>query len=597
MAGRVPEHVIQQVIRGADFVRIAGRYCDLEKKGGRWWACCPFHEEKTPSFSVDPDSGLYYCFGCKEGGNVFTFLEKMEGLGFGEALKKLAAEAGVDLSRYRTESGPGRDLTGKLRAVNELATTFYEKCLEKKQSVRDYLAGRHITEESIRRWRLGYSPDGWEHFLKIAGKRGFEPELVARAGLAAERSNQPGYYDRFRNRLMFPIADAAGRTIAFGARALSEEDEPKYLNSPETPLFSKRRCFFGLSQARSAVRSGGTAVVLEGYTDVIMAHQAGVEVALAVLGTALTEDHARTLERLGERVVLLFDADEAGLKSAMRSVEVLLGTELEIAVATLPEGQDPCDFIVENGPDAFRGRLDEARGFFEFRIERARQAHDTSTVDGRMAAFRDIAELAQKVADPARRDVVVRQAAHELGVTETAAWTHVQQRWDETSRRKDRTDPEGEGRARLSAEQALPGELLGLLLLNPELAGRAAERLREDDLRDGVEKRALLRLLRAGREGRSVETEQFVGSLKESALASAAARAMARERERRSRVSADAETRLKGYLSYVERKRQSAGAVIDDEGGGSPPDELDDRQLRAVYDRLKERDEHSAQTK
>ncbi|MHC4789738.1 MAG: DNA primase, partial [Planctomycetota bacterium] len=332
MAGRVPEHVIQQIIRSVDFVRLASRYCDLKKKGKSYWGLCPFHKEKTPSFSVDPENGLYYCFGCKEGGK-------------GEM--------------------------ARLREVNELATSFYEKCLEKGrgcQAAQDYLKQRRISADSVQLWRIGYAPEGWDHFLKCALGRSFEPELLVKAGLALERTGAPGHYDRFRNRLMFPIADGAGRTIGFGARALTPEDEPKYLNSPETPLFNKGRCFFGLSQAREAIRSGKSAVVLEGYTDVIMAHQCEVRETIAVLGTALTEEHARTLGRLCERVVLVFDADEAGRKSAMRSVEVLLNEEMEIRVAGLPAGEDPCDYVLAHGGEAFRRLLAESHGFFEFRL-------------------------------------------------------------------------------------------------------------------------------------------------------------------------------------------------------------------------------------
>lgn len=589
MAGRVPEHVVHQVIRGADFLRIVGRHCDLTRKGNSYWARCPFHEEKTPSFSIDPENGLYYCFGCKEGGNVFTFLEKMEGLSFGEALQRLAGEAGIDLSRYRTESGPSRDEIGALRAVNELATNFFQKCLQKKDDVREYLTHRHINADSIERWRLGYAPDGWQYLLELAAKRGFDAHTLVRAGLAAERERADGCYDRFRNRLMFPIADAAGRTIGFGARALREDDEPKYLNSPETPLFSKRNCFFGLSQARAAMRSSETAVVLEGYTDVIMAHQAGVENAVAVLGTALTQDHARRLGRLCERVVLLFDADEAGRKSALRSIEVLLGSDLHVLVATLPEGKDPCDYIVERGGEAFHERLEEARGFFDYRLEVAAAEHDLQTLEGRRAAFRDVIELALAVRDEAERDMIVRQTARELRVSESAAWAHVRRAW--RGRGAGAQKPRADANERsLSADLAIPGELLGLLLLSPELLHRARETIREEDLGETPAGRALWRLLCAEREPTGVA--EFVGSLPESALAEAAASAVAQERKRRERISAaDPEERLRGYMIYLDNKRRTSSEAYR---LASSAEKLDDEQLRAMHERLKEKDRKSA---
>jgi DNA primase len=575
-----------------DFVRVVGRHCDLKQRGKKFWACCPFHEEKTPSFSLDPDNGLYYCFGCKEGGSVFTFLEKMEGLSFIEALRKLASEAGIDLSGYEAESGPSRDESARLRGLNELACNYYQQCLLKSNAgahARDYLARRRINEPSIEKWRLGYAPEGWENVLNLAGKRGFRPEEVTRAGLAVRRDDSPGCYDRFRNRLMFPIGDAAGRVIGFGARALNDEDQPKYLNSPETPLFSKGRCFFGLSQARAAIRTGGTAVLLEGYTDVIMAHQEGVEETLAVLGTALTQDHARALDRLCERVVLIFDADEAGQKSTQRSIEVLLNEELELLVATLPEGQDPCDFIVASGGQAFRERIEKARGFFEYRLETARKQYDTSSIDGRMAAFRDVMELGIMVRDPARRDVIVRHSAHELGIGENAAWDYVKRNWARHAAPRKGTDVQrAEPAPKLSAEQLLPSELLGLLLENPELVPEAAGRVKAAELMDCAQTQVLARLLRDGARKGRLDVGRFVASLGE--LAGAAAQAVAQEKARAERIAgAGAHERFELYMRYMERRRKKIVA----------PDatDLDDESIRELERRLKEMDRRSAESK
>ncbi len=592
MAGRVPEHVIEQILRSVDFLRIVGRHCELTRKGKNYWACCPFHEEKTPSFSVDPEKGLYHCFGCKEGGNVFTFLEKMEGLSFGEALKKLAADAGVDLDRYQTEPGPSRDESSRLRGLNELACNYYQQCLLKSNAgarAREYLAGRRINEESVEKWRLGYSPVGWDNVLNLAAKRNIGPEMVARAGLAVHREDSAGCYDRFRNRLMFPIGDSAGRIIGFGARALSDEDQPKYLNSPETPLFSKGRCFFGLSQARASIRTGGTAVLLEGYTDVIMAHQEGVEETLAVLGTALTQDHARVLNRLCERVVLIFDADEAGQKSTQRSIGVLLNEDLEILVAALPAGQDPCDFITANGGEAFRKQVEGARGFFEYRLEVARNQYDTGSIDGRMAAFRDVMELGITVRDPARRDVIVRHAAHELGIGENAAWDYVRRNWAQRSAPRGRTGARpAQPAAKLSAEQLLPAELLGLLLENPELVPEAAAQVDVRELRDCPEMRALERLLKEGTRKGPLDVARFVASLGE--LAGAAARAMAEEKARTERMAAaDARERFELYMHYLERRKKQVVAA--------DATDWDDETIRELERRLKDLDRRSAESK
>jgi DNA primase len=572
-----------------DFVRLASRYCELKKKGKSYWGLCPFHKEKTPSFSVDPENGLYYCFGCKEGGNAFTLLQKLEGVTFGEALQKLAAAAGIDISQYKTASGPSRSEMSRLREAHELATSFYQKCLEKGrggETARAYLAERRISAESVQAWRIGYAPDGWDHFLKCAVGRGFEPRLLEKAGLALERQGAPGHYDRFRNRLMFPIADAAGSTIGFGARALKEEDEPKYLNSPETPLFSKGRSFFGLSHAKEAIRSGRTAAVLEGYTDVIMAHQCGAPETIAVLGTALTEEHARALGRLCRRVVLVFDADEAGRRSATRSVEVLLNEDLEIRVADLPAGQDPCDYILAHGGEAFRKRLQESQGFFEFRLAIARNEHDTDTIEGRTAAFREVAETALQVRDPARRDVIVRQLAHELGVRERSAWAYVEQH---ERRREQRPGRAGRAEsAKLSAAKSVASELLGLLLAHPEVVLDAAERLDAAVLPACAEREVLASLLAERSESGDWDARAFLGSLGDPALASAASKAMAEEQAREQRIrEATVQDRLEGYLDYLARREMSAART------GVP---ADDDQLRDYVRKLKEKDRKSARS-
>ncbi len=581
-----------------DFVRLAARYCQLKKRGKNYWALCPFHKEKTPSFSIDAENGLYHCFGCKEGGNVFSFLQKMEGVSFGEAVRLLAAEAGIDVTSYEGRGAPDEDERVSLREAHELATTFYQKCLEKARGgtrAREYLKGRQISAESVELWRLGYAPEGWDHFLNCATGRGYNADLLERAGLVlARQSGGPGHYDRFRNRLIFPIADTAGRPIGFGARALSPDDEPKYLNSPDTPLFSKGSCFFGLDRAKPAVRSGDTAVVLEGYTDVIMAHQAGVTETLAVLGTALTEQHARTLRRLCSRVILVFDADEAGQKSAARSVEVLLNEELEVRVAELPAGLDPCDYILQHGGEKFRERLEESLGFFEFRMGLARGRHDTGTVQGKTAAFREMVELAAGLRDAAQREMVVQWIADEFRVSPGSVWQHLQRLPGPARARATSTAPDGRPeRTGLTADDSLPGEVLGLLLAHPDYVPEAVDRLDTEMLRDGPEKTVLERLLGDLDQGSGAETRDVLNSLAEPALASAASRALAEERSRETRVSdADENTRerFEGYVEYLKAKRDAAAAELS-----APVEMLDDRALKAREKELRDRDRQSSQ--
>ena len=563
LSGRVPEDVVQQIARSADLVSLIGRYCKLKQRGKSLWGLCPFHKEKTPSFKVDPELGLYYCFGCKAAGNVFTFLREVEGLEFQEALQRLARDAGIDLSRYRTEGGPTHGEIERLREVTELATAFYAKCLHKASGAaqaREYLQRRRISEESVARWRLGYAPAGWDHLLELARSRGYDGRVLEAAGFAVPRTDRDGHYDRFRNRLMFPIRNRSGVSIGFGARALSDEDQPKYLNSPEGRLFSKGRCFYGFCEAREAIRSGKMAVIVEGYTDVIMAHQLGVEPVVAVLGTALTEDHARTLRALCERVILVFDADEAGQSSATRSIEVLLGEDLDVRVATLPPGEDPCEFLLDRGAEAFVARLDESEDFLEFRLRRAREAHDTATVTGRSRAFDELAELAITVGNEARRDMLIRSVAEELGLGIQSAMARVERLWSQGRRTGVPVAASSRESGGPSTEQALAFDLVSLLLTSAELQPNACEELDISKLCSCPEKKLIELLLRRCRDVGPAEGGTFINSLDSPELITLAVRAAAQEETRRKNPQARSpENRYRecidGLHARAERRR------------------------------------------
>jgi len=543
-------------------VRLVGNYCDLKKKGRSHWGCCPFHQEKTPSFKVDADSGLYYCFGCKEGGTVFTFLQKMEGLTFPEAVERLAEQAGIELNRDPAQAAANRGRMSRLRDVNELATTYYEKCLQKARGSdvpRNYMAERHITAESIERWRIGFAPDGWDNLLKCARTNRIAPETLVDAGLASPRRSGDGHVDRFHNRLMFPITDASGRSIAFGARTLDGE-EPKYLNTAETPLFVKSQCFFGLAQARATIRSSETAVILEGYTDVIMAHQHGVDNTIAVLGTALTEHHARVLSRLGcKRVIVVFDGDESGQRSAARSVDVLLAEDFEIRVARLPAGQDPCEFVDELGGEAFRAVLDESMSFFEFRMERARGMFDTTTLEGRGNAFDEMMEMTHAIHDPARRDMVVRWIATQLDVSETQVWGTLGEHQKQQRRRRRPQQTTEPRKIETGTTPALrcTADLLGMALTYPEIAAELLGQLDTSQLPESLECRVLEALARDHASGHSASVQAFLAALDDPDMVSTAARAIAQEAGGRTEPTPESlRKRMTENLAFLARTGQ-----------------------------------------
>ena len=615
MSGRVPEHIIQQIVRSTNLASLIGRHCDLKPKGGSYWGRCPFHKEKTPSFKVDPDKGVYYCFGCHEGGNVFTWLDKVEGLDFREALERLAHDAGVDLSAYRHAGGPEKGELQRLRETCELAAAYYAKCLAKRseatEHVQAYLERRRISAESVEHWRLGYAPDGWDHFLRFSLGRGCEEETLRSAGLIKPREGAGGHYDVFRNRLIFPVCDRSGRVIGFGARALSDEDEPKYLNSPEGPLFHKGSSFYGLAQAREAIRSERSAVVVEGYTDVIMAHQHGVENAVAVLGTALTAEHAQVLGRLCERVILVFDADAAGQQSAARSIEVLLAEDMDVRVAGLEEGLDPCDFLLRRGAEEFRRKLSESEDFWDFRVRRAAQGRGAGTFD-RSAAFKELAELALAVPNEGRRDMIIRRLAHELGVGERSAWAYIERALAGRRRPAEAAAPaRAEQAARMprTAGQWMAFEMVGLLLEESELQKRACTEVDLGLLEPCAETQVLQMLLKASGSGPAVQGRDFISAIDEPGLARMAVEALVAEEKKRALPGAlGPGERYAAYLASLNRKsrRQEIAEELISAAGPAPaaaetreqhgaPGQVaaEDERLRR-YDELRRREDKDA---
>ncbi|MDP6107115.1 MAG: DNA primase [Candidatus Brocadiia bacterium] len=599
MSARVPDHIVQQVAGSVNLVKLIGRHCDLKPKGRSYWACCPFHKEKTPSFKVDPDKGVFYCFGCHEGGNAFTFLQKVEGLSFREALEQLARDAHVDLSPFRAAGGPSTGEFERLRGACALAAAYYEKCLEKSEAARharEYLRGRQISEVSVARWHLGYAPDGWENFLKFSLGRGRAERELESAGLVKRRDQGGGCYDAFRNRLMFPIGDRAGAVIGFGARALSDEDQPKYLNSAEGPLFHKGRCFYGLPEAREAVRAERCAAIVEGYTDVIMAHQHGVENVMAVLGTALTEDHARALGRMCEKVILVFDADEAGRRSAVRSIEALLSEELDVRVAGLEGGLDPCEFLLARGAEAFRQRLAESEDFLDFRVRCAREAHDTETVAGRARAVNEVAGLALCIGDRMRQDMLIRRVAEEFGIRADSLYDRVRGLSSQRGRSGSvGSGPKQGGAVARNGEQQIDFELVGLILGAPQLQALAKRDLDVEGFQDCGEAGLLRMMVGACPNGGPFEAIAFMNALGDAELASLAAEALAAEEERLSLPKCRTpEERYSVYVQYYcnkRRRREIEGLLSTTATTPSPPDE--DAVLEAyAKKRLQEDREH-----
>ena len=361
-------NIVEQIKDKIDIVEFIRQYVPSLKRAGKTYkACCPFHKEKTPSFTCSSEKGFFYCFGCQEGGDIFAFLMKMENLSFNEALEKLAEIAGVEYKPARPLTADEQRRAGA-RKVLDFAKSFFHKNLFSATgtSAREYVKKRNLTKETCQKFELGLSFNNASSLAQAAKAAGYTQENLKEAGLCAVTSY--GLRDYFRNRLMFPIINQRGDTVGFGGRILGE-GEPKYLNSPETVLFTKSHVLYGLNFAGPAIRKAGRAVLLEGYMDVIGCHQAGIEYAVAPLGTSLGEDHARLLKRYTENIIVLFDPDAAGIKAALRGSLVLIGRGLFVKVASLPDELDPDEYIAKYGKEAFEKILDSAQDLIAFHVQ------------------------------------------------------------------------------------------------------------------------------------------------------------------------------------------------------------------------------------
>ena len=371
-----------RVLAATDLVELVGRSVKLKRVGKDYKGLCPFHQEKTASFKVDPAKQFFHCFGCKATGNAIDFVMKRDRIEFRDALRLLAEAAGIEVAKF----GISKQKTGEkqlLLDANSAACSYFEKSLAHPQlgaAARAYLAQRGINDDSVRRFQIGLAPEGWDGLLKSPLVKKFTPQQLAMAGLVKARENGGGFYDTFRNRLMFPIRDETGRVIAFGGRVMPGSQDPaKYLNSPETLLFSKSRSVFGLDLGRQKIVETRTAVVVEGYTDVVVSHQFGAGNVVSVLGTALTEQHVGVLRRFADRIVLLFDADTAGDAAVNKAVGLFLTQPVEIAIASMPDGMDPDEFLLANGAEQFAQLLVSAPDALSFKWKQLDRRYGTNT--------------------------------------------------------------------------------------------------------------------------------------------------------------------------------------------------------------------------
>jgi DNA primase len=424
--GSIPTEVIEQVAAANDIVEVIGSYFPLKRAGSTWKALCPFHQEKSPSFTVNPQRQIFKCFGCGVGGSVFRFVMDYEHVDFPTSVRRLAARAGIPVIEDRSssvEEDRQHEARRALLKLHAAAAVWFQENLLKREwaaSAREYLKKRGLTTEVAKSWQLGFAPESWDACLKWALGQGYRRDTILQSGLVKLRDEErpeSEVYDRFRGRLMFPICNDVGEVIAFSGRILTSDTESaKYLNSPETPLFRKGSILFGLHKTKRGLIEADCAIVCEGQLDLITLFEAGLTNVVAPQGTAFTEGQARILKRYVNEVVLCFDADKAGQKAAERSLEPLLENNLVVRVAEMPPGEDPDSLVRKEGVEKFSARIAAARDFFDFWIEHEVSVVDLTNLSAKMQVARQLAETVARVHDPLMRNEVASKVAARLGV-------------------------------------------------------------------------------------------------------------------------------------------------------------------------------------
>ncbi len=430
----IPEQFLDELVARSDLVDVVSGYVDLQRKGGRYWGCCPFHNEKTPSFSVSPERQQYYCFGCHKGGGVINFMMEVENLPFLEAVQALADKAGMTMPEQEHRgSGQGRDHRKRLLELNKEAARYFHSQLSAPagRPMLQYLQKRGLSHRTVTSFGLGAAPEGWDNLIRAMGEKGYDKGELLECGLAV-KSEKGRIYDRFRNRVMFPIIDVRGSVIGFGGRVL-DDTTPKYLNSPDTVIYNKSKNLFALNLAKKTKR--GKLILTEGYMDTIALHQAGFDNAVASLGTALTEDHAQLLSHYTKEVVISYDGDSAGVKAAQRAIGILEKTGLEVKVLQVTGAKDPDEFVKKYGPEAFERLVNQSGNHIEYQLGQLRLKYDLENDGDRVRYLREAAQLVAALPGPVEREVYGTRAAEAVKISASAMAQEVERARQQQGRR------------------------------------------------------------------------------------------------------------------------------------------------------------------
>ena len=500
----ISEESLERVKQAADIVEVVSAHTDLRRQGARWVGLCPFHEERTPSFSVDAQEKLYHCFGCGVGGDTIKFVEEKEGLGFAEAVELLADRYGVELQREKEDprAEARRQQRRRLTELLDRTAAFYAHFLwdsPEARRAREYLAERGLGEETLRAFAVGYAPSAWDTVLLRGQRASFKVEELRAVGLA-QRGRGGGEYDRFRERIMFPIRDRRGRTLGFGGRAMRSDQGAKYVNTAETDFFHKSQMLYGIDLAKEAIAKSGRAVVVEGYTDVLALHQAGIGEAVGVMGTAITEEQVAALSGMVDEVVLALDADSAGQEAMLRAQRVAAGRRMRLRVAAMPAGEDPAEMIAAGGgAERFGALVEKAVDLPAFQVGLVLDRTDVSSPAERDRALGEVAPILAGMGETASRDDLVRRVAGALDLEPALVMGRLTAARPasggaETARRAAQTTPPVRGGGELTSRERRERALLAMCIALPGDGREYLARLTDEHLSpSGVRAAAWLR--------------------------------------------------------------------------------------------------------
>jgi DNA primase len=504
------DDIINRVRDSVDIVDLISGYVSLRKTGKNHVGLCPFHAEKTPSFSVNPDKQIFHCFGCGVGGDAFKFLELQEGLNFPEAVKNLAGKAGITLPA-ETRTRPDRrieDERAALLAITAEAAEYFEKELEgpSGSDARAYLKKRGVSDLVTKDFALGSAKPEWDGLLRHLKQRGYAQGLMEKAGLVVKRSEGDGWYDRFRGRIIFPIRDISGNVIAFGGRVM-DDSLPKYLNSPETPLYSKSNVLYCLDKAKDPARKQGYFIIVEGYLDALACHQFGARNAVATLGTALTEGHLRLMRRFAQNLVLIFDPDPAGVKAALRGLDLFVASGMKVNVVSLPDGDDPDTFLNKNGYEAFASCLKRSEKFMDFVLGQVVQGGRAASIDEKVDQAGEMLRVIARLQSGIERDYYLKKTAEMLDLDEGVLRREMPRELRRTAPSPSKGQAAGTMRSRRpKAEETL----IHLMLKDEGIAKGLIEQIRPEDFTDPLYRRAMERIFEVLRAGGTLESRELM---------------------------------------------------------------------------------------